>query len=110
MIHLVSFPDNQRPLTFLSDDSNCVIILSGNSSLWLQHLLEVVLSAVKLEEAHFDPSEEEWKERKERFHRGSATYLYCQLRHLSVQHLQAGIVRHQRLQQAHQSVQLESHE
>jgi hypothetical protein len=30
----------------------------------MQHLLEVVLAAVKLEEAHFDAPEEEWKEQR----------------------------------------------
>ena len=62
----------------------------GNSSIWLQHLLEVLLAAVKLEETHLNASEKEWKEWKERFDRGPATYLYCQLRHLSMQHLQTG--------------------
>lgn len=83
---------------------------SRNSSLRLQHMLEVVFAAIEFEEAHLDSSEEEWKEWKEWYYRGSATYLYCQLCHLSVQHLQARAVRHQRFQQAHQSVQLESNE
>jgi hypothetical protein len=50
----------------------------------MQHLLEVVFAAIEFEEAHFDASEEEWKEWKEHCF---ATYLNCQLCHLSVQHL-----------------------
>lgn len=65
----------------------------GYSSVRMQHLLEIILAAIKFEEAHFDTSKEEWKKWKEYC---SATYLNCQLCHLSVQHMQARIGRYQR--------------
>lgn len=73
-------------------------------------MLEVLLAAIEFEEAHSDSSEKERKKWKERSNCRSATYLYCQLRHLSVQHLQARAVGYQRLQQAYKSVQLEPDE
>jgi hypothetical protein len=56
-------------------------------------LFEVLLSAIKFEEAYFNASEEEWEKWKE-YSPSSATYLDCQLHNLPVQHLQARIGRY----------------
>jgi hypothetical protein len=50
----------------------------------MQHLLEIVLAAIKFKETHFNASEEEWKEWKEYSDPSSATYLHCQFCHLPV--------------------------
>jgi len=50
-------------------------------------LPQELFAAVKLEEAHLDAPEEEWQKWEKWYDSGSASYLYCQLRYLSVQHL-----------------------
>lgn len=99
MIHLVSFLSEISHLYVdIEDDFNALssgFFSSGNSSIRLQHLFEKLFAAIEFEETHLDSSEEERKEWKEWFDCSSATYLYCQLRHLSMQHLQARAVRHQ---------------